>query len=655
MDRAATDVPSGQAAAPASGPAAAPDPVRDDGAPAAGDAGEMARDTREAGAPGAPAQVPRPVRIALAGAVLAAGAAAALWITVVALTAGHGLDVSDEGYYLLSYRWWRVNMQTFTGAQYLYGPVFELVGYDITGLRLVRLLSVVGTHLAFGWAFMRWLRVRRPRAPATWLWEAAGVAVILACGGMVYSWLPLSPGYNDVSLLGALLAVAIVLRMATHADRTGRVPAWVPALFGPVVVAMLLAKWSSSAVTLAVVALAGLAAVAPLGWRQVLRVTAWALAGTVATVLLIQLLVVPLTTAVPEMLATNRLVAAGANSPAALLKLYARTTWDLVKVMVDGHFLVFLAAIVAVVLRGRAAIGAGVVAAVALSVSAWRVIVDGNYHGGTANLLRYPVGLSVTFAVVLLVAIAVLVDRRARGSALRVEGWRGWTILAAVALVPVTQAAGTGNPLYFMAINGFAAWAAIMLAILTGLETAPVIARVLTATVTAAAVLLSAVVAGDGLWAHPYRAAPRTMATAEVPGAPALSGIRLTPKQAADYAGLRRRLAPYLDPPGRAIMAYDEMAGIVLLLDGRPVGEAWYSAIAPDRTAAGVRKECSDGRGWWGTRSPVVILHRPITQVEIDALRSCGLDFATDYRLLAPPGETLGLQVYVPTDDVNGQ
>jgi hypothetical protein len=614
------------------------------------------RDTGEAVAPGGPAQVPRLVRIALAGAVLAAGAAAILWITVVALTAGHGLDVSDEGAYLLSYRWWRENMQTFTGAQYLYGPVFQLIGYDITGLRVVRLLIVVGTHLAFGWAFMRWLRLRRPRAPATWLWEAAGVAVILACGGMVYSWLPLSPGYNDVSLLGGLLAMAIVLRMATHADRAGRVPAWVPALFGPVVVAMLLAKWSSSVVTLAVVALAGLAAVAPLGRRQVVRVIAWALAGTVATMLLIQVLLVPLTTAVPEMLATNRLVAAGANSPVALLELYARTTYDLLRVMVDGHFLLFLAAIVAVVLRGRVPmIVAGVVAGAALSVSAWRAITDGYHHGGTVNLDSYPVGLTVAFAAVSLVAIAALVDRRAAGSALRVEGWRGWMILAAVALIPVTQAAGTGNPLHFMAINGFAAWAAMMLAILTGLEAAPVLARVLTAVVTAAAVLLSAVVAGDGLWAHPYRAAPRTMATAEVPGAPALSGVRLTPQQAADYARLRQRLAPYLDPPGRAIMAYDEMAGIVLVLDGRPVGEAWYSAIDPARTAAGVREVCGDGRGWWGTRSPILILRRPITLVEIDALRSCGLDFATDYRPLAPPAETLGLQVYVPTDDVNGQ
>jgi hypothetical protein len=139
------------------------------------------------------------------------------------------------------------------------------------------------------------------------------------------------------------------------------------------------------------------------------------------------------------------------------------------------------------------------------------------------------------------------------------------------------------------------------------------------------------------------------VATAEVPGVPALSGVRLSPKQSADYAGLRQRLAPYLDPPGRAIMAYDEMAGIVLILDGRPVGEAWYSAIAPERTATGVRKVCADGRGWWGTRSPILIFRRPVTRVEVDALTSCGLDFATDYRLLAPPAETLGLQVYVPT------
>lgn len=96
-------------------------------------------------------------------------------------------------------------------------------------------------------------------------------------------------------------------------------------------------------------------------------------------------------------------------------------------------------------------------------------------------------------------------------------------------------------------------------------------------------------------------------------------------------------------------MAFDEMAGIVLLLDGRPVGEAWYSALDRERTAVGIGLDCPGGHGWWGTRSPILIFRRPVSGTEIAALRSCGLVFATDYRLLASAQETEGLQVYVPT------
>jgi hypothetical protein len=73
--------------------------------------------------------------------------------------------------------------------------------------------------------------------------------------------------------------------------------------------------------------------------------------------------------------------------------------------------------------------------------------------------------------------------------------------------------------------------------------------------------------------------------------------------------------------------------------------------LAPTRTAAGIRKVCRDGSGWWGQRNPILIFRRPVTETEIGALRSCGLVFATDYRLLAPPEETADLQIYVPETD----
>jgi hypothetical protein len=39
--------------------------------------------------------------------------------------------------------------------------------------------------------------------------------------------------------------------------------------------------------------------------------------------------------------------------------------------------------------------------------------------------------------------------------------------------------------------------------------------------------------------------------------------------------------------------------------------------------------------------------------LEIDTLRSCGLDFKADYKLIAPPASTMNLQIYVPTAELS--
>jgi hypothetical protein len=46
-----------------------------------------------------------------------------VWSTIAILTATRGFDPTDEGGYLLSYRWWSENLHS--GSQYLY-PSFEV-------------------------------------------------------------------------------------------------------------------------------------------------------------------------------------------------------------------------------------------------------------------------------------------------------------------------------------------------------------------------------------------------------------------------------------------------------------------------------------------------------------------------------------------------
>jgi hypothetical protein len=93
------------------------------------------------------------------------------------------------------------------------------------------------------------------------------------------------------------------------------------------------------------------------------------------------------------------------------------------------------------------------------------------------------------------------------------------------------------------------------------------------------------------------------------------------------------------------MLAFDKMAGLVLMLGGRPLGEAWIAPKERARTAAGIEEVCREARP---SRPPLVILNRAISGTEIDALRACGLDFRTEYEQLAPARETIGLQVWIP-------
>src|SRR4051812_22331535 len=81
---------------------------------------------------------PKDYRFTLGVTAFVCAIGAVVWISAVARSTGRGFDTSDEGYYLLSYRWWSTHFRNFTGAQYLYGPVFQAVGYSIAKLRAFR-------------------------------------------------------------------------------------------------------------------------------------------------------------------------------------------------------------------------------------------------------------------------------------------------------------------------------------------------------------------------------------------------------------------------------------------------------------------------------------------------------------------------------------
>jgi hypothetical protein len=189
-----------------------------------------------------------------------------------------------------------------------------------------------------------------------------------------------------------------------------------------------------------------------------------------------------------------------------------------------------------------------------------------------------------------------------------------------------------------------------MIAVVTGIWAVPVLARLMVGLVTVASLVAVASISYSGMFLHPYRSVGHKELTEPATLSP-LKGVYIQPSAARNYAVLEAELRPFLQPPGRPILAFDKMAGLVLLLQGRPVGEAWVAPKERNRTAAGIEEACQHGQPWNPGRPPIILLNRRISDVEITALRACALDFTADYEQLAPPQKTMNLLVYVPRNE----
>lgn len=577
--------------------------------------------------------------VCLIGATLCA----AVWVRAGIMMADRAFDVTDEGFYALSYRWWDTNLRNFTAAQYLYGPVFEALDHDIASLRLFRLMTVLASAGLFGWSFVQWVRARRRSSSP--VWEAAAVAAVVAAGGMMFSWLPLSPGYNDLTGLGAFLGAALVLRTATRVELGQPIPWWLPAALGLVCLAMVMARWTAVAAA-ALLVMSSMVVGARAGWATPLRILLWSLGSALLGTLAIHLFVVGLDDAIPALLAVNRLSSGADHTPGVVLNLYWDSIVDLAKDTLVRHWPLFAAALLAgLVNRGRAGFATGALGVGVLAYSVTLVAANDGLLGGPPHRGQFASGLLALGVTVALVWIGATISRVPN------DGWtrpRAATVVpvALLLVLPLAVALGTNNPLWWLAVSVFSLPLAFMIHALTDLDPRAVGARALTLATIGVGVVASSLIAQDAFLHHPYRAVGYDRATTVVgDGTTPLGSLRVTPTEAQQYAALRESLAPYLAPAPAPILALDKMPGLVLLLGGRPVGEPWTGPTARSRSAAGLLDECRSGRL---SRPPILLFNRTPDDRDRVALAACGYDLTRDYRplgLTTPPPD---LVVYVP-------
>ncbi len=382
------------------------------------------------------------------------------------------------------------------------------------------------------------------------------------------------------------------------------------------------------------------------GWWRFLGA---ALLSVAVSVGLLHLFVHPVDEIVDQMLEVSRLLTVSSNSPAALLEYYLQTTLDLVQA---GWLAALVAVLVFAIIELTGVQRLRPLALVAPALTLWIQWRQATPHGGTGNVPSYAIPLVALSLAAAVSGVLWMLAARLRGEqAAERPGRRQRLALIATTVTLVLLAAahglGTGNALYYMAVNGFALWMVPLARVAVGplgRDTAYRSAAVATAVLAAG---LCSWVAVDGLLHFPYRM--DTYALATTPLATGSTGeLEVNEAFASQTEALRAGLADEISPAGRPMMAFDEMAGLVLLLDGRPVGEAWYSATDLPRSAAGIIATCSEP-GWWGEeRGPLVLIRRAAAESDIEAIRACGYDFPADFTSLAVPGGPPGVGVYVP-------
>lgn len=151
---------------------------------------------------------------------------ALVMVALMLWASGRGIDFTDEGYYLVSMATPDLAAPSVTQFGFVYHPLFELVGSDITRMRQLNVVLTFGLAWLLSDLVVRLVLGGRevPR------WQRVSLSAALACGSLALFgtvWV-LTPSYNGLALQ-ALMLVGIGVLLSVTTDRS---VVWVMALIG---------------------------------------------------------------------------------------------------------------------------------------------------------------------------------------------------------------------------------------------------------------------------------------------------------------------------------------------------------------------------------------------------------------------------------------
>ncbi|MBK9738922.1 MAG: hypothetical protein IPO93_05330 [Actinobacteria bacterium] len=484
--------------------------------------------------------------------VVVAGLAVSWWGLGRILATDRGLDLSDEGLYLLGAEPPSLNAAWGFPFGWHTRPVFALVGYDIAAFRTLGALLLVLSSAWLGWAAARAVTRDTTSGARAARWFAVIAALTGATGSLLfYAPMLRTPSYNWLNLVGLTISVASALTVVS----AGRARA----LDGRRLITAVLAGVSSAALFMTfpakpttlplVLVLTAVLVLVAVGWRlagwwvlwNVLLLPVWVGVAVLARLWPTDFLSVfrlALQMPAPDPLqTTSSAIRAAVLLPRDVAAGLAAAPDYPVLTMMAGLACLLVAVIPARRWLALRLVGFGLVGVSALAIA-----------GAPVPVLR-PAGeaFGIASAGVTTACLVILVAALLAGARLgtkddgddRDDSLGRWSSVALIAVLPFVFSFGSGNGIYAQA--SLAAGLSFVAAVAGVARRSMTRDRVVIgAAVLVAACILAGAAVGSG-WRAPFRAAPLAEQTVSTLIGTHDARLLLEPALSEGITGLRDR------------------------------------------------------------------------------------------------------------------
>lgn len=570
-----------------------------------------------------------------------------------------GFDITDEGAYLLGYRYPEENLIALSSADLILGKVFGVLSPGIVGYRLVRLALTLLASVVFAWGLVRWLNAVQSSPHAAGL-DFPAVYLFLSLGNFLsYSFGPQSISYNSLTNALILTGAGLILFLLSVEDARKSQSAAVPRvcfIIGILIGLLFFIKFPSSLSFFGVSVVAFAVKFRSRGGRYLAMILAYLGGGVCASAGVFFVAFQDVTIWYSNFMSALTAFPEWSHNPNLLMRQYLLHLWG------AGRDLIWRYGIVLV----------GVAVFVRL---AWGGQTEKRAHGLQYGHCLMLIGLGLVFlyqsysllvvshlltftalvmCAVLLIQVIVAVElswgmkKYSPERWVTTGTWVGGCFLLGV--LPMVGAVGTNNLLLMKAVDFITPWFALALALVLHIALNVNLKHMVPVFVCGMALFAQSLTVYGYTYA-PYRLQDNLIhQTESVGGLDNLQGVQVDAATKDFVEKLNTMIRKHSKlQAGDPILALYDMPGLVYLLGGRSPGSSWYAG-APEEQ----RRNCAKLSA--GTHSDlnkaILLLSQDIAPVYLACMRDAGLSYPKGYAYLGgvkSPYSKKMVHVWAPT------